>query len=84
MLGQSTDLSIPSSDIEHAMPRASHRVWAKMVVVEYKQSREKPIPLTEDEKKLELDLEELYKTLRKRNAVRSFTAGVPRDNGQDY
>lgn len=83
-LAASTELSIPSSDTQHAIPRAAHRIWAKMVVVEYKQSREKPIPLTEDEKKIELDLDELYKELRKRNAVRSFTAGVPRDDGQDY
>jgi len=84
MLAATTELSIPSSDTQHAIPRAAHRIWAKMVVVEYKQSREKPIPLTEDEKKIELDLDELYKELRKRNAVRSFTAGVPQDNGQNY
>lgn len=83
-LASASDLSIPSSTIEHRLPQAAHRVWAKMVVIEYKQSREKPIPLTEDEKKVELDLEELYKTLRKRNAVRSFVAAVPRDDGQEY
>lgn len=83
-LAASTEMSIPSSDQQHAMPRATHRVWAKMVVIEYKQSREKPIPLTEDEKKIELDLQRMFNTLRKRNAVRAFVAGVPRDDGQDY
>ncbi len=83
-LASSSDLSIAASTTTHRLPRAAHRVWAKMVVIEYKQSREKPIPLTEDEKKIELDLEELYKTLRKRNAVRSFTAAVPQDDGQNY
>lgn len=83
-LASSDDLSTPSSTIQHRLPQASHRVWAKMVVIEYKQSREKPIPLTEDEKKLELDLDELFKTLRKRNAIRTFVASTPSDDGQDY
>lgn len=83
-LASASELSIPSSTIEHRLPQAAHRVWAKMVVIEHKQSREKPIPLTEDEKKIELDLDELYKTLRKRNAMRSTVAAVPQDDGQNY
>lgn len=83
-LALTTDLSIPSTDTQHRLPRAAHRVWAKMVVVEYKTSREKPLPLTEDDAKLEVDLSELYKTLRKRNAVRSVIAKVPSDDGQRY
>lgn len=80
----SADLAVPSSDQTLRLHRATHRIWAKMIVIEYKQSREKPIPLTEDEKKIEIDLSEMYKVLRKRNAVRSFVAGVPNDDGQDY
>lgn len=83
-LASSIDLATPSVETAHRLHRATHRVWAKMVAIEYKQSREKPIPLTEDEKKIEIDLGELYKTLRKRNAVRTFVAGVPQDDGQNY
>lgn len=79
-----TDLSIPSVDTEHRLPRPAHRVWAKMVVIEYKTSLEKPLPLTEDDAKIELDLSELYKVLRKRNAVRSVIAKVPSNDGQGY
>ena len=44
------DLSTPSSDQTLRLHRATHRVWAKMVSIEYKQSREKPIPLKKKKK----------------------------------
>jgi hypothetical protein len=83
-LTSGAELSVPLSDITHALPRASHLVWARMVAIEYKQSQEKPIPLTEKEQKIALDLSEMFKKLRKRNTVRTFKASVPNDDGQNY
>lgn len=84
MIQATTDLSIPSSNTTHSLPRQVHKHWATKVVVEYKQGREKPIPLTEQEQKVDLELDGVYKKLTPRNNNRSFIAQVPKDNGQDY
>lgn len=83
-LAAAVDLSIPSSDTTHRLPRAAHTVWAAMVINQFKTGRDKPLPLKDSDAKLELDLSELYKTLRKRNAVRSIIAKVPYNDGQNY
>lgn len=83
-LAGSDDLSIPSSDTQHSLPRQLHKVWATKVIVAYKQSREKPIPLTQQEQKVEVDITDALAKLEKRNMVRSFVASVPRDTGEEY
>jgi hypothetical protein len=83
-LAATTDLSIPSSDTTHALPRQVHKHWATMVVIAYKQSRDKPIPLTKQEQKVEFDLQEAFKKLTPRNTNRSFIASTPRYDGQNY
>lgn len=83
-LAAATDLSIPSSDTTHRLPRQVHKHWATKVIIEWKESRDKPIPLTEQEKSVAFDLQEAYKRLQRRNQVRSFQSTVPYDDGQDY
>lgn len=83
-LAGSDDLSIPSADDAHALPRQVHKHWALKVAIEYKQSRDKPIPLTQQEQKVDVDMQSVFTKLMKRNAVRSFTASTPKDDGQDY
>lgn len=84
MLAASQDLSIPSSDTVHSLPRQVHKHWATKVIIEYKESRDKPIPLTKKEQRVDLDLQDAYKKLSPRNTNRSFVASVPSDDGQDY
>jgi len=84
MLSSSDDLSIPSLDTTHSLPRQVHKHWATKVVIEYKQSRDKPIPLTQQEQRVDLDLQEVFKKLTPRNTNRSFLASTPKDDGQDY
>lgn len=87
-LSSSDDLSIPSSDYTHALPRQVHKIWADLVIVMYKEGKDKPIPLTKSEIKLQVDVQngnlEVFKKLTPRNINRSFRASVPRDDGQDY
>lgn len=84
MLALDTDLSIPSSTQAHSLPRALHKMWATKVIVSYKQSRDKPIPLTQQEQKLEDDLQDALKKLHPRNLNRSFLASTPVDDGENY
>lgn len=83
-LSSSTDLSVPSSDSAVALPRAVHLHWATKVIVAYKESQDKPIPLTKQEQAIEIDLLNAYKRLTPRNADRSFIATTPTNDGQDY
>jgi len=83
-LSDSADLSVPSATNVVRLPRATHKVLAKKVSIAYKSSKDKPLPLTEDEKKVEIDLEDLYDKLRGRNAVRVITGKVPYNDGQNY
>lgn len=83
-LAAASDLSIPSSNQAVRLPRAAHKVWLKLVSIAYKSSQEKPIPLTEDEQKIEIDRSKMYDILRGRNQMRSFSAAVPYNDGQDY
>ena len=86
-LSGSFDLSVPqdpSKESKHAIPRAAHKVWATMCIIDYKQSKEKPIALTEQEKTIAAMQEEMYSALKKRNKDRSVVASTPQDNGENY
>lgn len=77
-------LSVPSSDTTHRLPRQVLHHWATKVIIEWKQSRDKPLALTQLEQRVDLDLQSVFDKLMKRNQVRSFQATVPQDDGQDY
>lgn len=83
-LNSTDDLSVPTTDVTHAMPRASHLLWATRVISMFKSSKEKPIPLTQSEQVILTTTEEVFKMLNKRNVVRSFTAAVPENDGSTY
>lgn len=83
-LASSASLNVPSSNITSRLPRAAYRVLAKKVSIAYKSSKDKPLPLTEDERRLDVDLQDLYQVLGRRNAVRVITAKVPYNDGSQY
>lgn len=83
-LSAGTDLSIPSSDVTTAMPRAMHEIWARKVIIAYKESKEKPIPLSEKEMRVEADTLLALNSLRGMNLDRTGEATTPRDDGQNY
>lgn len=83
-LASSSDLSIPSSNVAHRLPRQVHPHWATKIIVEWKTSRDKPIPLTQQEQKVDIDLGAVYTRLQNRNQVRSLVASVPQDDGSNY
>lgn len=83
-LSSSALLSVPSATTAVRLPLAAYKPLAKMVSIAYKTSKDKPLPLTEDEKLLPVDMEKLFKKLRGRNAVRVIQASVPYNDGQNY
>lgn len=85
-LAGTTDMSIASSTTTFGLPQALHYVWALKVVIEYKSSKEKPIPLTEREQNIAIEQASAINSLKGQNLDRTFVATIPnRDNhGQDY
>lgn len=77
-------LSVPSTTTAVRLPLAAYKPLAKMVSIAYKTSKDKPLPLTEDEKLLPVDKANLWKKLRGRNAVRVIQGSVPYNDGQQY
>lgn len=82
-LSGSVLLSIPSATTAVRLPLAAYKPLAKMVSIAYKTSKDKPLPLTEDEKLLPVDKLNLYTKLRGRNAVRVIQGSVPYMDGQN-
>lgn len=84
-LAGTTDLSVPKDVYSTALPRQVHYVWATKVVIEYKNSKEKPIPLTEHEAKVDQDLQLAINALKGQDLNRSITATLPDcfNDGQD-
>ena len=73
----STDASVDPSTTTHGTPKALHMVICKGVIIEWKESKEKPIPLTERELKWEFDLQQAIMTMKKANYDRQVIGSVP-------
>lgn len=87
-LAGSYDLSIPqdpNADQKHAMPRATHTIWANMVSRAYKLGRDKPMKLSPREEQLDqIFIPDLMSKLRDRNKDRSFVPSTPNVSGFEY
>lgn len=83
-LVKTTDMSIPDSTIEHALPRQFHELLARKVIIMYKEAQDKPIPLTEREQAFEFDLEKTISNMSGRNLDGNVIAICPYDDGSNY
>lgn len=83
-LSGGTDMSLDPSTTTHGIPRPLHEILARGVIIDYKESREKPIPLSERELKYEFDLQKAIQTLKNGNFDREVIASVPYDDGSNY
>lgn len=83
-LSGSDDLSLNPSETSFGMPRAFHKLWADAIVIDYKTSKEKPIPLTEREQNWEVFLHKKIDSISPQNLSREVVADYPRDTGEDY
>ncbi len=84
-LSSETDLSVDPSTITHGIPRVMHEIWARGVIIDYKGSKEKPLPLSERELNYKADLREAIQALRHGNLDREVIGELPpaSDRGND-
>jgi len=82
----STDMQIdvPKVSTAFGLKRQFHKLLAIKVAIEWKQSREKPIPLRGDELLFESNFKKALDSARGMNLDRAFTATVPYNNGTQY
>lgn len=83
-LATTVDMSAAPSTISHGMPKEAHLLWATKVIVDYKNSKEKPIPLTEQEANYENDLKSLLASIRGTNLDRQNKGTAPYNDGSNY
>lgn len=88
-LSATNDMSQDPSTTTHGIPRELHEIWARGVIIDWKSSREKPIPLSEKEQVYGIDLIKAINSLKPQNLDRNFTGQLPPastigNNGFDY
>lgn len=76
-LTSTTDMAVDPSNTTHGMPKELHELWCRGIIIDYKQSREKPIPLTESEQLYKFDLQESINTLKRASLDRDVTGYLP-------
>jgi hypothetical protein len=88
-LSGTTDMSTDPSTSTHGIPRELHEIWARGVIIDYKESREKPIPLSEREQKYEYDKMKVIYAMRNQDLDREVIGHLPSasdrgNNGENY
>lgn len=79
-----TDMSVDPTTTTHGIPRELHNVLATGMIIEYKESREKPIPLNEREKMYDKDVAKAIQSLKRGNYDRQVIGLVPYNDGSQY
>lgn len=83
-LASTDDMSIAPSTISSGMPREVHEIWARATVISFKNSKEKPIPLTQKEQNYAADLQLALNAIKGTNLDRENTGEVPYNDGSQY
>lgn len=78
------DMSIDPTNTTHGIPRALHHVLADGMIIDWKESRDKPIPLSQSEQAYEMHVRRAISSLKRANYDRVIVGLVPEDDGQDY
>lgn len=83
-MGATTDMSQAPDELHTGFPKTLHELLARRIIIEYKTSQEKPIPLTESELNYEKDFKDKLSILTDKNRDREVIADIPYNDGQDY
>jgi len=79
-----TDMSVDPSTTTHGFPKELHGVLATGIIIDWKGSREKPLPLNEQELTYDRDLSRAIQSLKKGNYDREVIGQIPSNDGSDY
>ena len=83
-LTSEVDMSIDPSTTTFGIPRELHEIWARGIIIDYKGSRENPIPLSEQELNYGLDKVRAINSLKPQNLDREVISSTPFNDGSQY
>ena len=88
-LTSTTDMSVDLSTTTHGIPRELHEILSRGIIIDWKSSRPKPIPLVEKELVYAVDKLDAINSLKPQNRDRIVTGGIPSgatrgDDGYNY
>lgn len=79
-----SDMSEAPNEYAFGIPKQFHELVARRTVIEYKNSQEKPMPLTEKELKYDADLKAAVNKLKGQNLDETIVPESPYDDGSNY
>jgi len=79
-----TDMSVDPTTTTHGIPKALHKTLGDGMVIAWKESREKPIPLSESELNYEDQVAKAVSSLKRANYDRDTIGQVPYNDGSQY
>jgi hypothetical protein len=83
-LASTTEMSVAPSSTTHGWPRQFQELLARKVIIAYKESRDKPISLSQTEQSWGSDFLDMLDGIMHPNQDRSVTATVPANDGSNY
>lgn len=79
-----TDMSVDPSTTTHGFPKELHSVLAEGMIIEWKESRDKPIALTQGEMNYKDHVADAINSLKRANYDREVIGSIPDEDGSDY
>lgn len=79
-----TEMGLAPSASTHGWPRQFQELLARKVIIAYKESRDKPMALSQAEQSWERDFQVQLDGIMHPNQDRTFVARTPYDTGEDY
>lgn len=83
-LTSEVDMSVDPSTTTFGIPRELHEIWARGIIIDYKGSRENPIPLSEQELNYGIDKIRAINSLKPQNLDREVIGSTPFNDGSQY
>jgi len=83
-LALATEMSLPPSATTHGWPRQFQKLLAQKVIIAYKESRDKPMTLSQNEQMWEKNFIDQLDGIMHPNQDRSVLATTPYDDGGNY
>jgi len=83
-MASTVDMSVDPTTTAHGIPRTLHDVLATGMIIEWKESREKPLPLSQREQMYEEQVRKAMQSLKGVNYDRDVIGTIPYSDGSEY
>lgn len=80
----SIDMSEDPSSTTLGFPKQFHELLSRKVIIDYKANRDNPMPLTESERRYDMDLEDAIDAISNFNQDKSFVLDIPSETGENF